>query len=97
MQAVPEAISAPPPRRGIAIGKSDTKWRSLELGLLGLVAFSLTFLLARAAQSLQSGAPGVSPPNMVWIPSGELSMGTDSDLGWRDEILGALITACMQA
>src|SRR5271166_6440634 len=29
--------------------------------------------------------PGPAPKEMAWIPGGEFTMGTDSDLGWADE------------
>lgn len=29
--------------------------------------------------------PAENPPGMVWIPGGEFTMGTDSDLGWQEE------------
>jgi len=47
------------------------------LALLGLAAFGVTYaLVSRTHQA---------PPGMVWIPGGEFTMGTDSDLGWPDE------------
>jgi formylglycine-generating enzyme required for sulfatase activity len=32
-----------------------------------------------------AASPGDVPAGMVWIPGGEFTMGTDSDLGWPDE------------
>src|SRR5437588_1003807 len=54
-------------------------FRTLLLGALAVGAFAATFGLITfiKAQSI--------PPGMVWIPGGEFSMGTDSDLGWADE------------
>jgi formylglycine-generating enzyme required for sulfatase activity len=45
--------------------------------LLGLGAFGITYALVHTTH-----AP---PRGMVWIPGGEFTMGTDSDLGWADE------------
>jgi formylglycine-generating enzyme len=56
----------------------------LLLLLLGLAAFGVTFAVVRYA-GRASPAPAGAPPSMVWIPGGEFTMGTDSDLGWPDE------------
>src|SRR5271155_1503325 len=45
--------------------------------VLGLAAFSVTFAAERFANRPAAG--------IVWIPGGEFTMGTDSDLGWADE------------
>jgi len=47
--------------------------------VLALVAFAATFGITRWWEQM-GGLPG-----MVWIPSGEFTMGTDSELGWADE------------
>src|SRR5262245_11556300 len=56
----------------------------LLLLLVGLAAFGVTFAVVHYA-GRSSPAPAGGPPGMVWIPGGEFTMGTDSDLGWPDE------------
>src|SRR5262249_52135743 len=52
--------------------------------LVGLAAFGVTFAVVHYA-GRSSLAPAGGSPGMVWIPGGEFTMGTDSDLGWPDE------------
>src|SRR5882672_408146 len=53
--------------------------RFLLLGGLAAGAFAAAFGLVKFLQ------PETPPPVMVWIPGGEFTMGTDSDLGQADE------------
>src|SRR5690348_5409065 len=43
------------------------------------MAFTATFVIVAAVYR------PTRPPEMVWVPGGEFTMGTDSDLGWADE------------
>jgi formylglycine-generating enzyme required for sulfatase activity len=52
----------------------------IVLSALFAVAFGATY----AVIALTKGSP-VSPSGMVWVPGGEFTMGTDSDLGKPDE------------
>src|SRR4051812_48751083 len=56
------------------------------LKMLGIavVGFAITYLLVIGWQSI-SAALQEKPAGMVWIPGGEFTMGTNSDLGWADE------------
>ncbi len=53
--------------------------RILLLVGLAIGAFSATFGLVKLTQNNER------PSGMVWIPGGEFTMGTDSELGWPDE------------
>jgi formylglycine-generating enzyme len=55
--------------------------RLLGLALLGTAAFGVAYTIAH---SLPKAAP-IAPPDMVWIPGGEFTMGTDAAIGWDDE------------
>jgi formylglycine-generating enzyme required for sulfatase activity len=56
--------------------------RAAFLALLAGGGFAVAYGVTR----LRSGAgPGDAPAGMVWVPGGEFTMGTDSDLGWPDE------------
>src|SRR5262245_35329641 len=54
--------------------------RTFAMLALALAAFAATYAATRFAN-----APPAPSPGMVWIPGGEFTMGTDSDLGWPDE------------
>src|SRR5439155_24097452 len=58
--------------------------RFLILAALGLAAFGATYALVKVGQS-RKGQRANAPPGMRWIPGGEFTMGTDSDLGWAAE------------
>jgi formylglycine-generating enzyme required for sulfatase activity len=53
-----------------------------HLGTLGLAiaAFAAVYVATKLWNT-----PLTTPPGMAWIPGGEFTMGTDSDLGWPDE------------
>jgi sulfatase modifying factor 1 len=53
----------------------------LSLFLLGGAAFVVPFIAVRWFQS----EPPAVLEGMAWIPGGEFTMSTDSDLGWPDE------------
>lgn len=65
----PPAVASPP--------RSVPRW--VFLAALAVVGFVVAFGLTKFLQH-QSG-----PSGMVWIPGGEFTMGTDSELGWPDE------------
>jgi formylglycine-generating enzyme required for sulfatase activity len=53
--------------------------RIIGLGIIAVVAFAITFAIVKVVQQA-GGLPG-----MVWVPGGEFTMGTDTELGWDDE------------
>lgn len=58
---------------------SSSVRRTLLLAGLALGAFGVTYGAVALARRV------TAPAGMVWIPGGEFTMGTDSELGWPDE------------
>ncbi len=63
------------------------RWASLAA--LGIAGFGVSYLVFAGASFFGSPAPNRPTPaarsGMAWIPGGEFTMGTDSDLGWAEE------------
>jgi sulfatase modifying factor 1 len=59
------------------VRKAEPMLRYLLLLVLGLGAFGATYAFVSRTNQAAAG--------MVWIPGGEYTMGTDSELGWQDE------------
>lgn len=55
--------------------------RLILLGVLTTASFAATYLAATYWRQ----NPVEHLPGMVWVPGGEFSMGTDSELGWPEE------------
>src|SRR5262245_15652585 len=73
MPVAPAPVAPPPRRRVLHI--------ALLLGL-GVGSFVAAYGLTKFRSARQSSAP---PPGMRWVPSGEFTMGSDSDQAWPDE------------
>jgi formylglycine-generating enzyme required for sulfatase activity len=57
--------------------------RALVLLLLGGAAFAAAFATVSISRHWRALPQDKPPAGMVWIPGGEFSMGTDSELGCR--------------
>jgi formylglycine-generating enzyme required for sulfatase activity len=66
------------PGSGAPAARRLARW--LILGLLAACSFGTTYAVVN-----WSSRPSDDPERMVWIPGGEFTMGTDSELGWADE------------
>jgi sulfatase modifying factor 1 len=76
-------VSPPrPPAETSASNRLPRIYRFFLLVALGAGAFLAAFAATRHFATVP---PGERPSGMVWIPGGEFTMGTDSDLGWPDE------------
>ena len=75
----PKRESLQPGSPGLA-KRGLPKW--VLLTLLATSGFGVAYALATWTRG--GSTPSDGPPGMVWIPGGEFTMGTDSDLGWPD-------------
>jgi formylglycine-generating enzyme len=77
------AVGRPEETRPVAGSGAAGRRRThlLWFALLGVAAFGVTFAVVRLLPATLPKAP----TGMVWVPGGEFTMGTDSDLGWADE------------
>ena len=57
----------------------------VRLSALALAAFALSYLVFGYGVPFIKKAAITRPPGMVWIPGGEVTMGTDDAIGWADE------------
>jgi formylglycine-generating enzyme required for sulfatase activity len=61
-----------------------TPWSLLALALVALASFAASFTLIRKGNPFAASA-GTSSGDMVWIPGGEFTMGSDSEGGRPEE------------
>src|SRR5207248_6295455 len=61
--------------------------KKLPFLLAGLAAFALAYYAVRSGRSAEATPrpSGAAPAEMAWIPGGEFTMGSDSDLGRPEE------------
>ena len=59
--------------------------KSVSAFAIALAAFGIVFGATKGWQAYRGSAAAATPSGMVWIPGGEFTMGTESDLGWPDE------------
>jgi formylglycine-generating enzyme required for sulfatase activity len=80
MKADPQTRNSPPQSRG-----KQSIVRIVRPLAWGLVAFAVSYVVFGYAPGLFKKSQPAAPTGMVWVPGGEFTMGTDSDLGWPDE------------
>ena len=77
LKTVTKQQKQPSKTKGQPVRKGTPWLRYLILPILGLVGFGAAYAIVNRMNQ--------PPAGMVWIPGGEFTMGTDSDLGWADE------------
>src|SRR5262245_23099024 len=84
MKRQPNTKAKPRPSSGPPAGSPSPRkpfLTAFALLALGGAAFAATFAVVRLTQTERPTAV----EGMAWVPGGEFTMGTDSDLGWADE------------